>query len=500
MRIKHTRVLLIFIVLINILVFYYTWKYLATTNLINSLANNISPPFNVTINNSRDKKDVKVKQIDKAQIANKHIKSIVTVIFREFYHFDNDLKASIQSILSAIPSIKIFLIYDDVPYPPLEIFNTSGIKDKVRFFTIDQKLGKTTVELHPLEYVKTPYVLLMPDSVRLSSRSTFQKILKEMNYFEQLMKSNSSEKNHVKPKQLYIVPFTSNNKHNTLCNSIEIDLPNWTIEYIAQNITKSKCDIFVQKHAILIETPLIKEIPNALISPFPELFYIRARTENFKLHIFNTTLSDGRALFTAYHTKQEKKELRKQQFKDAYKMLQIKKIIERSFQTNQAAIKSLKRKQQSNNKGNNRKKNDEPEIQFNVTSTLLTTITYFGCEKNTRSCVGQVFNNRPFYTYIGRHTPPCCMDKLKTVFHHVVDEIENVGIRYWLDNNALRDAVAINRLSADAHEIDISFNYFDLQRSEALKKAQIKPFLDSKGFYWIKATDGNVINFFIQNY
>lgn len=69
--------------------------------------------------------------------------------------------------------------------------------------------------------------------------------------------------------------------------------------------------------------------------------------------------------------------------------------------------------------------------------------------------------------------------------------MENIGIRYWLDNEALRSALETNHLFPDAYEIDISFNYFDLQRSPTLKKSQVKPFTDDRGFYWIKATDGN---------
>uniref|UniRef100_A0A336LJ72 CSON002401 protein n=1 Tax=Culicoides sonorensis TaxID=179676 RepID=A0A336LJ72_CULSO len=489
MRIKYTRLFIFTFVFINMFVFYYTWKYLLTTNIVNSFA---SPTYKVALTSNSTYKRPKIA--DKMQFANKHIKSTITVVFREFYHFDNDLKSSIQSILNIIPSIKIFLIYDDIPYPPLDIFNSSSIKNKVRLFTLDQRLGKGLVDMNPVNFIKTPYTLFMPDSVRISSRSTLQKILREINAVETKNQNNSKissfQQVTKREKRLFIIPFSSNNKHDPVCNSINVDLPNWTIEYSAENNTKNnRCDMFLQKHALILDTSILKEIPNAMSSPFPEFFYIRAKNEKVRLYVLNTTFSEGKSLFTAYHTKQEKKDIRKQQFKDLYKILQIKKVIERTYQTNQNALKNLKRKQQQNSKG--KKKFDEPEIKFNLTSTLLTTITYFGCEKNTKSCIGQVFNRKPFYTYINRHTPPCCIDKLKTVFHHVIEEIENVGIRYWLDNIALKDAIDSNHLSLNSYEIDISFNYYDLQRSNLLKKAQVKPYSDEKGFYWIKATDGN---------
>lgn len=499
MRIKYTRLVIFIFVFINMFVFYYTWKYLLTTKIINSFtaASGFGQPVPVNITASN-----KQKLQDKVQVANKHIKSSITVVFRGFFHFDNDLKSSIQSILNVIPSIKVFLIYDDIPYPPLDIFNSSSIKDKVRLFTLDQRLGKSSSDMSPLDYIRTPYTLLMPDSVRINSRSTLQKILREINVIEtkgQKQNASKSSPAKTKEKRMFVIPFASNNKLDAHCSSIMVDLPNWTIEFAGINNNNNHCDMFIQKHALILETALLKGVPNAMTSPFPELFYIRAKNENFQLYILNTTFSEGKSLFTAYHTKQEKKDVKKRQFKDMYKMLQIKKVIERTFQTNQNSLKSLKRKQQQQQQHQNmksKKKYEEPEIQFNLTNTLLTTITYYGCEKNTKSCIGQVFNRRPFYTYINKHTPPCCLEKLKAVFHHVIEEIENVGIRYWLDNEALKDAIDSNHLSPNAFEIDISFNFYDSQRSNLLKKAQVKPYLDDKGFYWIKATDGEeIINY-----
>jgi len=122
---------------------------------------------------------------------------------------------------------------------------------------------------------------------------------------------------------------------------------------------------------------------------------------------------------------------------------------------------------------------------------LITDIDLFGCERTTKSCIGSVYNERPYYSYLGKHTPPCCLDKLRTTFNHVLEEFENVGIRYWLDNRALQSAIETNHLSPDAYDIDISFNVQDLERSNAMKKSQSKPYVDNEGFYWIKATDGH---------
>ena len=199
-----------------------------------------------------------------------------------------------------------------------------------------------------------------------------------------------------------------------------------------------------------------------------------------------------------------------------YKKLHIKKVIKTFYflpQKNQKNAKAHKKGQNGFKDKNNQKKNqkdnkdyidvlieplDLPETIFTNSSTtssqilLKTDVCYFGCEKNTKSCIGQIYNQKPFYLYLNKHTPPCCIEKLKTIFQYIVEELENVGIRYWLDNSALKDAVEINKLSPDAFEIDLSFNFHDFNRSNVLKRCTNRPYIvEANGFYCIKSTDGN---------
>lgn len=223
----------------------------------------------------------------------------------------------------------------------------------------------------------------------------------------------------------------------------------------------------------------------------------------------STTMQDGKRLFSAFHNKKRKKEIRRQQFRDMYKRLQIKKVIRKVVARPGVAVKSDQKQRNhpviiggsKNNIKNGASMPDAGAVKtidltpqddiLPAQAPLVTSIEYHGCERNTRSCIGPVFNSRPFFMQLGRHTPPCCAEKLKAVVHHVLDELENVGIRYWLDNVALRGAIDSNGLSADAYEVDISFNVFDLERSESLKKCQTRPLSDVAGFYWMKATDGH---------
>lgn len=193
-------------------------------------------------------------------------------------------------------------------------------------------------------------------------------------------------------------------------------------------------------------------------------------------------------MFTAFHNKQRRKEIRKQQFEKMYKKIQIKKVVRKY------ARKTIDRHNKQHEKKGTRDMSShampvETIILSNVSMPILVITEYFGCEKNTRSCIGTVFT-KPFYVYLKRNTPPCCLEKLKAVFYHVLEELTNVGIRYWLDNTALKSAIETSELASDAFEIDISFNSYDLDRSTFLKKAQTRPVIDNLGFYWIKATEG----------
>lgn len=229
---------------------------------------------------------------------------------------------------------------------------------------------------------------------------------------------------------------------------------------------------------------------------------------------------EGRKLMTSYHSKSRRKSLKKSQFKDLYQKLQFKKVVKKfHFVPQKTHQKTRKEKKGKNlgdkgggkNGGSKSSKDSKDPIDVlieplelpatvfvnqSVASLvqLRTDTCFYGCEKNTKSCIGQIYNQKPFYLYMNRHTPPCCLEKLKMVFQYLIEELENTGIRYWLDNLALRDAIDSNEISTDAFEIDISFNVNDYNRSTALKRCfDSRPFTDLAGFYWIKATDGQYL-------
>lgn len=236
MRLKFTKLLSVFIIFLNLVIFYYSWRYFLASNQ-EQQSNDISKVQPKTTQ----------KPKDKIQSANKHLKKSITIVFREFLHFENDLKQSIDNVLNVIQNIKILIIYDFYPYPPIDIFNGNNnansitsnqsavpalsliYGDNVKFISLGLDLTKEHES--PLDYITTRYVLFLPDSIRSANfRQMLQRILKK---FAQADKQE---------KGLMVIPFLSNKRLVNYCFQINVDLPNWTIEYLVRNGTNN-CDM-----------------------------------------------------------------------------------------------------------------------------------------------------------------------------------------------------------------------------------------------------------------
>lgn len=164
-----------------------------------------------------------------------------------------------------------------------------------------------------------------------------------------------------------------------------------------------------------MDVAFLRTMPSPLAAPFPEMFYVQAKMGKSKVKpksilqmtrvqidsfqnfisqqvLLNGMFQDGKRLFTAYHNKQRKKEMRKQQFKEMYKKLNVKKIIRKFAGKTQAKIEKFRKNRGGDGKSmmpNNILPPDDSRIVLSNTSLpLLTTIEYYGCEKNTKSCVG----------------------------------------------------------------------------------------------------------------
>lgn len=229
MRIRISKCATLSIVLINIILFVVSWKYFIASDShleAQSLQSSRTSP----------------KPRDRVQEANKMLRRSVTIIFRDFYHFDNEIKTCIDHLLMLIPDLKILIISDELPYPPMNIFQSSLpsnqslasnsliYKENVQFFNLNVDFSKTASENNPLNFIQTKYVLFMPDSFRLSNgRQLFQRLVKSLGH-------SAKDRSH---RKILVVPFASNHRDINYCFQINSDIAHWTLEFDVKNTTKN---------------------------------------------------------------------------------------------------------------------------------------------------------------------------------------------------------------------------------------------------------------------
>lgn len=242
MRIRISRLATVAIVIINFLLFLISWKYFISSER-NIQKFTSKPQINefislTTIKNNKNRLHELKKFLQKS----------LTVILRDFYHFDNDLKSGIDHLLNIIPNLRILVISDQQPYPPISIFKpiqssnqtTNSIliyKENVQFIPLNLDITKKASENNPLNYIQTKYVLFLPDNYKLSNaRHLFQRLIKTID-------DDYNAKYSKNPRKILIVPFISNQKLINYCFQLNVDIPNWTLEYLVKTNNTLDCDM-----------------------------------------------------------------------------------------------------------------------------------------------------------------------------------------------------------------------------------------------------------------
>lgn len=242
MRIRISKFATVSIVIINFLLFLISWKYfLSSEKNLQKLSS--SKPY---VNEFDSITTVRNNNKNRLHELKRFLQKSLTIILRDFYHFDNDLKSGIDHLLNFLPDLRILVITDQQPYPPISIFrsihslnqttNPSALiyKDNVQFIPLNLDITKKASENNPLNFIQTKYVLFLPDNFKLSNAR---------HLFQRLIKSIEDANNTKDPRKILIIPFTSNQKLINYCFSLNIDASNWTLEYSAKANTTADCDL-----------------------------------------------------------------------------------------------------------------------------------------------------------------------------------------------------------------------------------------------------------------
>lgn len=233
MRIRVSKSVSLFIIVINLLLFFLSWKFFIA---VDEKSGKTSLEESLIFKSTIKPRDFRIQE------SNKYLRKSLTIVFRDFFHYDNDLKNCIDHLAVLIPGIKILIICDELPYPDIFLMSTlnqttSGSSlihnENVQFFHLGMDFLKTPSERNPLNYIITKYTLFLPDGFRLSNgRQLFIRLIKSLGH-------NTKNKIH---RRILAIPFASNNKFINYCLEINFDFPNWNLNYETKNTTK-KCDM-----------------------------------------------------------------------------------------------------------------------------------------------------------------------------------------------------------------------------------------------------------------
>lgn len=304
MSITKCQVLLVCAIICNCLILFYI-----------SHVQNISGEWLEQSRLDTIKKKIAIGKSKNAAETGRQFENEVTIVFLEFEEFENDLGRTIRSILDHFPSIHVVIISQRRPYPPLDLPN-GKIQLVVQEVSPDQKQSSG----RPENYITTPYVMFVPDSVRFDSASLPVMMLAEL-------KAMASTKPQAK-----VVAVPVKTKQTIQCNKLTFDVKRWTLEYStseeeAQSYYRT-CDSVNPTHVILLKAAFLHSLSSPYMRPFPQSLFIQASLHHIKTKLLHKmSFSEGFRLFTNAHTLWKYENNVKTRTVDMYKRLGVKKVV-----------------------------------------------------------------------------------------------------------------------------------------------------------------------------
>lgn len=196
----------------------------------------------------------------------RHISKLLTVIFRQFEDFDNDVADSVQSFVSAFPNVPVVVVCENAPYPPFPFSASNETLRNVKVISLELRLNASPKELDPLTQILTDYVLFVPDSTRVSRRV--------------LQQAATVATAPLAPA----VAIAVGNARLT-CQHIKWNYADWTLQY-TKDASGKICDAVHGQHALLMKTSLLHTFPQPFALPFPESLYLQTAAHELKVFYY----------------------------------------------------------------------------------------------------------------------------------------------------------------------------------------------------------------------
>lgn len=249
MRIRLTKSVTVFIVILNLTALYFIWNLIYTHGGFNHRRKHLQnkPVLN----------NIFIQKKERSALENK-----VTFVIRSFEPFENDLADTIKSILQFFINASIFIVTETPVYPPIPL---DPYPNNVKIVNLKTTLMKSFKEKNPILQIISKYVLFVPDSTRFTSKKIIDKLV------------NISKANF---RKSIAVPYKGSNKIQ--CLSIKLDIREWVIRFFEFPHAKD-CDLVKGKHALFVETEVLFNVSDSLMLPFPDSLYIQLSVESRKV-------------------------------------------------------------------------------------------------------------------------------------------------------------------------------------------------------------------------
>lgn len=193
----------------------------------------------------------------------RHLSKLLTVVFRQFDDFENDVADSVQSFVTAFPNLPVVVVCDSTPYPPFPFSASNETLRNVKVVSLELKLDSQPRDLNPLTHILTEFVLFVPDSIRVLRR-----VLQQMAVAAIAFPANA-------------IAVGVANSH-IICQQIKWNYADWTLQY-SKDASGKLCDAVHGPHALLIRTSLLQTLPQPFALPFPEALYLQMTAKKVKV-------------------------------------------------------------------------------------------------------------------------------------------------------------------------------------------------------------------------
>lgn len=363
-------------------------------------------------------------------ITRKSLEPSLTVVVQDFDPFHNDLYQTVSYIARNFTAVKILVITEKLPYPPILIPRLANVK----LVVLKNDVKKCLNESRPEYHIKSNFVLFIPDGAILDGYF--------MRKFEHFAAAYDDTK-----YEGYAIPLRGT---NLKCHGILFSVKTWTLE-IGSTLTNSKCGYVTGDHGILLRTKHLYQLSNPFLTPTFTSIYIQLSLiyykvvilEDFYLINVHRKKPDAQSIW-------QQKQFHSMRLKYLYAQLGIKLVLH----------------------DNKRKE-------------------WYGCHKDSFRCFDTVYNDMPEYLYQGRWTPPCCLKNLRETAKRVFSVLDQCKVRYWLEGGSLLGAARNGDIIPWDYDIDIGIYQEDIFKCDHLRKVVDEGFVDEEGFSWEKAIEGD---------